>query len=354
MRAQCSQTGPKTDVKELAYDPADLRLPPWLLRLLDALIRLRIPVAPSWQLGMTRPGVLLAAVMLGLWLAAFYSGNNLLYLCGAMLTALVTASIWQGVRLLKSMPLLASQFPDYTQAGDVFVFRREMPGFPLSAAYVEVEWNGGKSNVPLQTRLERTLLLAGKLKSEQRGVIGLQRQLLKTTAPLGLWQISRWRDDPVDWLVLPKPVPWAFLREGNREQMQAIEGDELRDLRSYIPGDSLSRIHWRKAAADMTRWSVKRFEQHAAEAESIVLRVDLRLPDRSKPERFEELLGRAWYWIASQLQGKEGRVVLGQQHFDLSRPESRPALFRALAEAVPENTPAAGEGGILLSLVEQS
>ncbi|RMG81653.1 MAG: hypothetical protein D6712_15870, partial [Chloroflexi bacterium] len=72
----------------MAYDPADLRLPPWLLRLFDALVRVRLPVGPKWRLGLTRPGVMYALALFGIWAAAFYSGNNLLYLCGSVLLAI--------------------------------------------------------------------------------------------------------------------------------------------------------------------------------------------------------------------------------------------------------------------------
>lgn len=342
----------------MAYDPSDLRLPPWLVRSLDALVRLRIPITPSWQFGMTRPGALLMGVLFGLWLAAFYSGNNLLYLCGAMLTALAIASVWQAARLLKAVPRLAGYFPDTTQAGEPFILRKQISNALPYIGFIDMEWQFGMRAIALQMRLDELAVLSGRLKAEKRGIFKLKKQLLTTTAPLGLWKIRYLRDDPIDWVVLPKPLPWSLAPFGNSNQSRPFEGDELRDLRSYVPGDAMSRIHWRKAASDITRWSVKRFEQHEAQAEVMKLRVDLRLPDSMDAEvsegSFENLLGQVWYWVDSHYQNGEKnlQIVLGQQLFDLSLSEQRGLFTRALAEAVPQASPPAGQGGLLLSLVD--
>jgi len=304
---------------------------------------------------MTRPGVLLAGVLAGLWLAAFYSGNNLLYLCGAMLCALVFVSIWQGVRLLKSVPPIAGLFPSSIQAGEPFVLRVPLQQQSTLTGLVDLRWFCDRQDVPLQIRLENDSLLTGRLWSERRSLLHLNRQLLITTAPLGLWKLSCWRQESKAWAILPKPLPWAESRFGGNRHNTPFEGDELRDLRGYVPGDALSRIHWRKAALEVNQWSVKRFEQHDQEADASTLRVDLRLPDLAAAQSFENLLGKAWYWIDARLRQGEQRIhiTLGQKQFDLSLPEQKSAFFMALAEASPQILPAAGQGGVLLSLVEE-
>ncbi|HKI59432.1 MAG TPA: DUF58 domain-containing protein [Mariprofundaceae bacterium] len=338
----------------MAYDPSDLRLPPWLLRLLDTLIRIEIPLTPAWRIGVTRPGVLLVGVLTGLWLAAFYSGNNLLYLCGAMLSALALTSIWQGVRLLKTVPPLAAAFPSSTEAGESYVLRAPLQHTVLSIGMVDVLWSGDDVDLPLQLRLEQEPLLTGRLRAEKRSLIHLHRQRLTTEAPLGLWRISRFRDEPRAWAVLPKAVVWAEAYSGGAQHTKYFEGDELRDLRAYVPGDALSRIHWRKAALEVNQWSVKQFEQHEHTGEARRLRVDLRLPQSAAEGSFEVLLGRAWYWVEAHLRGGEKRleIVLGQQQFELTSVEQRSAFFMALAGASPQTLPPAGQNGLLLSLVE--
>ncbi|MES0372011.1 MAG: DUF58 domain-containing protein, partial [Mariprofundaceae bacterium] len=322
--------------------------------------RLHIPITPSWQFGMTRPGVLLMGVLSGLWLAAFYSGNNLLYLCGSMLTALALASVWQAVRLLRVAPRLAAFFPDSTQAGESYILRRQLNCLLPYVGFIDLEWTFGSQVVALQMRVDELTTLSGRLKAEKRGVFRLKRQQLMTAAPLGLWKIRYLRDDPVDWIVLPRPCPWSPGMFGADNQSQPYEGDELRDLRGYVPGDAMSRIHWRKAATDMTRWSVKRFEQFEPATDVMKLRVDLRLPESMNREIFEEsfenLLGQVWSWVDGHDQKGEKslQIVLGQQMFDLSHPEQRGMFIRALAEAAPQTSPPSGQGGLLLSLVDAS
>jgi len=340
----------------MAYDPSDLRLPNWLLRLLDWLVRIELS-AGRWRFGMTRPGVMLAGVLVGLWLASFYSGNNLLYLCGAMLTALVFSSIWQAVRLLKSVPGLTGSLPAFSVAGEPFIFRESVPGEVPGAALVDISWNAGPAfDAGMQMRLEEPITIRGMIRAEERGLYRPERMVLETSAPLGLWRLSMMREETFEWSVLPRPVPWVFDHVGGKRSTRILEGDELRDLRSYVPGDTLSRIHWRKAASDMSNWSVKRFEQHEGGRQEELLRIDLRLPSgRDAAGQFEQLLGRAWFWIESRRyeQGRF-RVILGQQYFDPGDTEGWLALVRALADARPEQRPPEGEGGILLSLAGQS
>ena len=304
---------------------------------------------------MTRPGVLLVGVLIGLWLAAFYSGNNLLYLCGAMLSALALASIWQGVRLLKGVPPLAAVFPSSTEAGEPYILRAPLSQPSLSIGMVDVLWYDDDVEVPLQLRLENASLVTGRLRAEKRSLIHLNRQCLTTEAPLGLWRTSRLRDEPRTWAVLPKSVSWVEARSGSSAQhAKYFEGDELRDLRGYVPGDAISRIHWRKASLEVSQWSVKQFEQHEQTGETSKLRVDLRLPQSASEESFEVLLGRAWYWVEGHLIGGKKRleIVLGQEQFELTSVEQRDAFFMALAQASPQTLPPAGQGGFLLSLME--
>lgn len=339
----------------MAYDPADLRLPPWLLRLLDWLVRIEIPLGRRWRFGMTRPGALLAAVLLGLWLAAFYSGNNLLYLCGAVLTALTASSLWQAAAILRSVPPLAGHLPSSSVAGEPFLFSERLPALPATAALIDMTWPDSGLEFEMQMRLEKQVLIRGMIRPVQRGLFRLERLQLTTNAPLGLWRLFLLRKEPFEWAVLPRPVPWTFEHAGAGRRAHLLEGDDLRDLRSYVPGDTLSRIHWRKAASDMAHWSVKRFEQQAGGREEELLRVDLRVPGSADAAvQFEQLLGRAWFWIEARLNGHGRiRVILGQHHFEPAEAGQRQALIRAIAAATPQQRPPAGDGGTLLSLVGQ-
>lgn len=336
----------------MAYDPSDLRLPHWLLRLMDWLVRIEIPLGRRWRLGMTRPGIMLTSVLMGLWAASFYSGNNLLYLCGAMLTALAIVAIWQGKSLLKSVPSLSVVMPQYTVASEKFLFREQLPGVQEARAWIELLWLSGEAAIEAQVRLEEGTVVSGAMWSQRRGVFRLGGQKLSTSAPLGLWHLHYERDDPVSWMVLPRPVPWAAQLVGKGRRTTVLDGDELRDLRAYLPGDPLSRIHWRKAAVDPVQWKVKRFEEQDAGQSDELLRVDLRLPQGETSEKFEELLGRAWYWIEGRWhEHSRFQVIFGQAKFTVDGRDQLEGLIRAVVEASPETSPVSGSGGTLLSLM---
>lgn len=328
----------------MAYDPADLRLPRSLLALLNAIVRIRLPVWPGWRLGVARPGALYVTAMMGVWSAALYSGNNLLYLCGSMLLMLAVAALAVAVLLLARMPLLAADMPDLGAAGSAGIQHRPLLfSFPF-AACVDVQW--GK-DMPCSLRCTHAgsrLLLC--LPDLPRGLYTFDRQRLSTEAPLGMWHLQRVRSEFWQWTVLPAPVAWTGTGLSTGQGIAGYrEGDEWHDLRAYVRGDSLSRIHWRKAVAD--EWTVKRFSDSSAEIQAHLLRVDLRGPAGGS---FERLLGQACFWMRSC---PDGQLVLGSRQFNLADPKQKQMAWRALAAAGPEKMPPVGQGGVILSLWEE-
>jgi len=229
----------------MAYDPADLRIPGWLLRLLDTLVKLHIPIGFGWRFGLTRPGILMISALIGIWAAALYSSNNLLYLCGGMLSALVLVSIAQSIALLKSIPPLAATLPDWIEINIPHalyhrVTLAKLPlGIPAFAAAVDVHWPELESRLELRTTAgHNSMQLRGRLMGHQRCSLALSQQFLSTSAPLGLWSIQRRRNDPATLNILPKPVTWHGGAQGSSHLTRRIEGDEYSDLRSYARGDS--------------------------------------------------------------------------------------------------------------------
>jgi len=339
----------------MAYDPADLRLPSWLLRLLDALIRLRLPVGPGWRLSMTRPGVMYVLAVIGVWAAALYSGNNLLYLCGAVLLALGVIALWQGRRLLKHFPDL-DELPVF-EAHEPQVLRRHLACSTESAAVVGVHWCNEAGDFNLLGRYGRDgLLLVGRARPEKRGLFALDRVRLSSEAPLGLFRLERMAGMGGELVVLPKSVPWQMASFNAGDGLSHRDGDEWRDLRGYVPGDALSRVHWRKAAGHAGNdraWTVKRFSAEGRNESSDTLRVDLRLPKHVEQAAFDALLGKAWFWLQQHRQ-QPGRLLLGNESYDTASAAHCLQAMRALAACHPEDiTPASGEG-MLLSLAGES
>lgn len=223
----------------MAYDPADLRLPPWLLAALALLIRIRLPLAPHWRFGMTRPGVIFVAALIGIWAAAFYSGNNLLYLCGALLTAILMAAVWQAVQRIRTLPAgLLAGMPAMT-CGESRVMSEAFAS-PGMSAMIGLEWCNGAGRHALMLRCEaQGVMLQGRLRPERRGLFENRQVQIESAAPLGMFVISLCRDFDTPMVVLPVPVSW----HGGEFARSAAEGGEWRDLRSYLPGDALSRVH---------------------------------------------------------------------------------------------------------------
>lgn len=338
----------------LAYDPADLKLPPWLLRLLGGLIRLRFPVAPGWRLAMTRPGVMFSAALAGIWAAAFYSGNNLLYLCGAVMLVLMLAAVSQAAWLLKSFPTIQGKLP-MLEAGQVTALRqplpsKNLPGLNMSAI-VDISWQHGGDDFVLAGRCaNQHIQLHGRLQAKRRGLFHIPDWQLSTSAPLGLFELTYIRHEPLELIVLPASLPWRSALAGLSDADQGFgEGDQWRDLRAYMPGDALARVHWRKADGDSRNWVVKRFGSFSQAAEQTCLRVDLRLLTGMDEAAFEELLGRACGWI-QQHEHIASTLILGQVEFNLSQQDQYRQALKSLAAAQPESCPPSGQGGLLLSL----
>ena len=335
----------------MAYDPADIHLPAYLLRWLDQLTALRLPVARGWQLGVTRPGIIFASALIGVWAAALYSGNNLLYLCGAMLLALSLIAIAQAILLLKQVPLVGGLLPDWCQANSPLHLRQPTPAVPVFChGCVTLVWDELADCATWRCSGEQQWVIA-QWQPIKRQCIALLRQTLTTSAPLGLWILSRHRHDPGMLVVMPPvhPLPDAIslaLRQGDATTSR-IGGDEFHALRHYTPGDAPTRIHWRKASNDIRDWRSKTF---AASQEQVVvahLVVDLRLPAGCDEALFEHLLGQAWGWL--QQAATVGSITLGATRFTL--PQQRQLAITALAAATPcAMSPTVREASVVLSL----
>jgi hypothetical protein len=322
---------------------------------------------------MTRAGALMFFSLFGLWAAALYSGNNLLYLCGAMLSAIAIAALWQGIQTLRHCPKFGSLLPAYLEHEQPFILRQHIEYLRKTSALLHISW--ANTEIRLDARLSTSkALLMGKIYAAKRQYTKLEKQYLTTSAPLGLWEVTYQRQDPALYIVLPQPMTWIGTQynhhnAGQHNPSPLFEGDEYHDLRAYAVGDSPSRIHWRKSTLEPATWRIKHFAQHTQKPEEAGLRVDLRLPTHLPDSRaaFEALLGRAWYWLHTQSLANQElsnhppinniHLSLGQQIFDCSQPHGLQAAIHAIAAAKPEQLPpkafASTQGkAVLLSLVE--
>jgi len=337
----------------MAYDPTDLKLPHWLLAFLDWIIQLRLPIWRGWHVGMTRPGALYALTTAGVAAAAFYSGNNLLYLCAAMLVSLSIAAFVHGIHALLVVPDFSACMPEISTAGKTIVARRAVTGKLVMPALIRAVWRGDVEDMKCTIRFAKKGSLLIRLYAPRRGLFSFPSLLLSTEAPLGLWRLEREMDAACwDWVVIPEAAPISILSSHSSYRAgdsRSHEGEEWRDLRAYYPGDMPSRIHWRKSTAsewNAGAWMVKRFAQPEDSDTEDLLRVDLR--GHAGPA-FERLLGQAVSWVQEH---PEGRIILGRKNFKLDRKSLRQSIWQALALAQPESDPPAGDGGIILSMMQ--
>ncbi len=355
-------------------DPADLQLPRWLLRLLDALARLRIRLPGSWRAGATRAGLVFTGAWLGVWAAALYSGNNLLYLCASLLTGIALAAILRGVRLLRetARALEAAPLPPATAGREWRHPIERRLASPAIAGVVTLAWRWQPADAHamdaqgmppgMETGAGQALAGDGRLRlrlrasAKRRGVFRMAGLTLGTRAPVGLFALEKTLAFAAEWWVLPAPAPWPAALEGMPDARGAHgreQWSDLAGLRAYAPGDSPRRIHWRKAGHAPEDWLVKQFSpQERPRSDTLI--VDLRLPaarasdgapDRAR-QAFERLLGQARRWLEEEPNAR--RLVLGAEVFDLRRKQARRAALRALAAARPADTPPAETRGILL------
>ncbi len=336
----------------MAYDPADLALPGWLLRWLDRWVRLQIPLGRRWTLGFTRPGLMFTAALAGVWAAAFYSGNNLLYLAGSMLVAVAVAALLRARRMLREASALLPGALPWLTAGETHFWRKELPAPRSDAGILSVHLlvaDGGGEALVLYGRWEpaSTGEPAGRMRWQgsfcepRRGVRRFDTAILTTEAPIGLYRLSLARPASRTLVTLPQPLAWNWPgRVGERGGGR--EGDEWTDLRAYQAGDPLSRVHWRKAFGEPRDWSVKRFGSSLAEA-SDTLAVDL----RAEGEALERMLGRARFWLEQHPAPR--LLVLGSRRFPLHDEAQLKRAHLALAEARPGEAAAPGAASLVLT-----
>lgn len=325
----------------MSYNPADLRLPSWLVKSLNAIIRLRLPLGSYWSLSVTRPGVIFVATMAGVSAAALYSGNNLLYLCAAMLLCLGGGGLIAGILLLRSVPDITTCMPEISTADRVHVLRRALSFRCLFPAIVQGHWQGEGAQATFFIRCAGEAFLHARLDVPGRSLVRFSNLVLSSEAPLGLWHLERSiRGRTWLWAIVPDALSW------HTHRLFALpDSGEWHDLRAYLPGDAPSRIHWRKSTDLSTSgWQVKRFSAVNEAHGDALLRVDLRA---SPSPAFERLLGESAGWMQEH---PTGRVILGSERFDLSDAAEHLQAWRCLASAAPEDSPPAGTGGALLAV----
>jgi len=232
----------------------------------------------------TTGGVIFVVILVVVALAAWNTGNNLIFLVWSIMLSTLFAS-WAAARVSLGELSVSAHFPDHIFAGepsDVLVTvrntKRLWPSFSiLVEARGPSDTKSEKSGTTKQRFLKRTLgyfvYIPHRAAAEQtvaevfsrRGrvlVIGFE---ISTRFPFGFFrQRRRLKTRDVDIIVYPKPQPIADelhllpLYSGQAASVRRGAGHDLLLLRDYQQRDELRHIDW-KATARVRRLTVREF-----------------------------------------------------------------------------------------------
>jgi uncharacterized protein (DUF58 family) len=288
----------------------------------------------------TTGGAIFIGIVSIVGLAAWNTGNNLLFLVFALLTSTLFVG-WVAARTSLRDLVVSARFPDHIFAGEpapVIVTlrntKRLMPSFS-----VLVEARGPTSATPAKRRRtkrkqhhKRPLAYftyvphasAAEQRVEQvfpeRGYVFINGFELSTRFPFGfVRRRRRLKARNVDIVVYPKPEPIGDelhllpMYAGRMASMRRGAGHDLFSLRDYQARDDLRHIDW-KATARSRRLTVREFTSEDERRITVIL--DTRPVPDSESESFKERFERGIIRAASHLkhfidEGAEVRLILG-------------------------------------------
>lgn len=219
----------------------------------------------------TRQGFLFAFTLVVMLLGAVNYTNSMAYLLTFLLASLFMVSMLHTFRNLRGLIIkLADAEPVF--AGEAARFPMlfdNRSGYDRLALTVRPHpkrrdrGSGAVTALALDVRggdLERVEL---EVIAARRGLFQLDRLLLSSTFPLGLFRAWSYLDTGPSCLVYPRPAGAAPLpppqeSESEHDTGQRAGTDDFTGFRTYRPGDSIRRIDW-KALAREQGLLVKRF-----------------------------------------------------------------------------------------------
>lgn len=256
----------------------------------------------------TRLGLGFLALLAGVAVAAFNTGNNLLYAVLALMLAMLALQAvlaelnLRGVSVQRRLPTEVFAF-EAAQGGLILVNqRRAFPAIALEVEEIERgEARAGFLLVPSGGQAEGPVTWT----FPERGQVQMGRLRVSSAFPFGLFLRFRDLACPGELLVYPRRggrgLPFNRAGRGSLEDDSARhpggDGDFV-GLRPYQPGDPMRSIHWPNSARSGTPMVVQRA---SGRAEQVVLKVT------GRPGRLEQELAEACGQAVRHLQA--GHVV---------------------------------------------
>jgi len=240
----------------------------------------QLPVSP------TKAGFVLLLLATFLAVAGVNSGVNLLFLLAAAALSAVLVSVFTGV-LAVTRVRIARRLPHEATAGEPFTTTLSVSAaLPLGGRHLHLEdhLRLGRRNYRFATYAtslgpQRRALVAYRGVLPERGLCRFQRIRCSSAFPFGLVRATDSRRASEELIVYPRrgrllrPLPslagfwdWTLRRAATHGH----EGDEIRSVREYQPGDSPRLIHW-KTSARMGKLYVREIEPERLPAAAILL-----------------------------------------------------------------------------------
>jgi uncharacterized protein (DUF58 family) len=251
-------------------------------------------------LRLTAGGVVFCGIFLAVGLAAYNTGNNLLFLVFSLLASTLFVS-WAAARSQLRELSVSARFPDHIFAGEpapVLVglrnSKRALPSFS-----VLVEWRHQLEGEPRRKILRRLarrprfdkqplayfMHVPRRSRAEQRveqtfprrGHVLVTGFELSTRFPFGFFRLRRrLRARNVDLVIYPKLEPASDelhllpMNIGRQLSARRGAGHDLHSLREYLPQDDVRHIDW-KATARARHLVVREFTSEDERRVHIVL-----------------------------------------------------------------------------------
>jgi uncharacterized protein (DUF58 family) len=268
---------------------------------------------PPRVLRATRAGWCFVAIIFGVGFAALNTGNNLLYLVLALMLAflvlsgLLSETSLRGIRIERMLP---RELFALAQNRIVLRVHNEQRRNSAFAITIEDQFEDD-SGRRLAGRCFALRIGAGgcanrsyAFEPERRGDLRFTGLRVSTRFPFGLFVKSRDLELEADALVYPAVRRLSVDRTlacSDRQPDDADgpsnDGDEIAGLRERVPGDSVSRVHWRSSLRAGRLLVGEREGITASEFEVL-----LRLPPEAADGVVEERVARAASEVVTHLE----------------------------------------------------
>lgn len=219
----------------------------------------------------TRWGCLFALMIILILVTGINYQNSMILAVGLFLVSVVVLSIVSTYRNLAGLSV-AFHRGQPCFAGELAGFEFIVSSGKLQYTAVEIGWVPDQFTIVDVPAKERSDVFI-ECKAPQRGYFRPGRLLITSTYPFGLVRAWSWQDLKAESLVYPAPLKGELV-SGSLESDTAKEGkrspllgqDDFSGLKTFVPGESLNRVAWKKFAQTGEFYS-KEFTQPSVDPE---------------------------------------------------------------------------------------